>query len=50
MYLVKLTYLKLVYLKWFPLENVKTGVIHLKANFLYLSKEHQDIDKVHLNV
>lgn len=32
--------------QWLPLENVKTGMIHLRAIWLHLSKDPNDLDKV----
>ncbi len=35
-----------VYFQWLPLENVKTGMIHVRALWLHLSKDPSDLDRV----
>ena len=37
------------FLQWFPLDNVKTGLIHVRATWFHLSKDPADLERVNIN-
>ena len=42
----KFTYFLQYTFQWLPLENVSTGMIHVRAMWLHLSKNPADLEKV----
>ena len=42
----KFTYFLQYTFQWLPLENVSTGMIHVRAMWLHLTKNPADLEKV----